>query len=1255
MPGEKEMSWQDCLVDRRWLDRHTQRVREDLLRQVEEKRARLDPARREGKDAEVNALKREINYLRSREEMIGRNGLVPARHVTLWGLQRLLAQGQPPELGCQIFYGGGRKGPDAASLLELVFAGTCLDICALWKEQGRSQKTVANKVSILQHGPYQYAEKGKQEICETALSALEERYRAGRLPTLEAVAGNLRAAREEGRLRLDVEAVGCIGGLFSHVSEQLWGEQIRSDLPGEELAVRQLAALFILALLREQCWGKGAPELQWLRGESAAVTAADLRESGEPESADGPTGIFALAGSGIAGELLPDVELDGVVFRTCRKEDGRLCTPLEQVLEHNGADRAFLLCGGPGSDMSGAGKTTSLRVLRAGDERAVFVPLSAVYSGHGLRGLDRENGRPRLLTWLETRGLRFPSPEDLEDRLLLLDGLDEITNAAGVRALCDDLVDLRRNGRLRLVISSKLPPERLPAWSAGLSDLGTVWKSCRRCTVRPMRDGQKRAWLGTGSGIEEPVRDMLTTPFLLRMCGSVQTFLEGDAGEGSMEVLTRWVPRERLAGMFGSPEALFYGCLAVQACRWFDEDRAGDARSERDAFFLMYALPAVAFQMLVPELYDGRYIPAAARAVDRTAVEEMVGSSFSAFRRGLRFFPAYRSGALEVLAAEAGGLTAEAFSRGRAATILARDLNRTTLEWEYRFSSRAVQENLAMLHVANLFFAACHGGLGEEGRELRVCECPVWHFPKAMLEKAVRFADHLFGCDGATAERLQAGPGEEEESFSRSIFCRVGAELCRALGLPQEEQWRTAAAGLLRPGADAGAYDGYEVVLSLCNQARILRERGDLSRAAAQARTAIRFCADHPDIPNTDAWHSLSKVYLEQIKGLLNGEGKENAALEIVPGPELAFACRVREELERLRREEGGENGFFGRLTPAGLDVLEPAALIVEKAWLRLERYRERDFFGDGRVKFLLEASYTAKAYSVYAAFHECASGPALNLLGCFLENQQEVLENSARLPFFEKEPHLRIEMGREELRYPERQRNAFRAYLRIYNIRRGNQPYSARRLAEALLCRRVRLSGGCVTPGSGAEGPFTEEERRFLDEATRRSCTGAAAGYGICRIRFLNDRIAELEQNGFRSEDERELERMRREVKARFRQEWERCRCGEKLRPDGGTAMDLYTVSLIAEYEPVRPVKAQVPAWVAGARRFFREQMPKENSTVRYTTGLVQREQYLRECWQRLRRLERTIPAFRELARSTGTGDWPEVLARLNAAGEEP
>lgn len=100
---------------------------------------------------------------------------------------------------------------------------------------------------------------------------------------------------------------------------------------------------------------------------------------------------------------------------------------------------------------------------------------------------------------------------------------------------------------------------------------------------------------------------------------------------------------------------------------------------------------------------------------------------------------------------------------------------------------------------------------------------------------------------------------------------------------------------------------------------------------------------------------------------------------------------------------------------------------------------------------------------------------------------------------------------------------------------------------------------------------------------------------------------------------------------------------------------MDLYTVSLIAEYEPVRPVEAQVPAWVAGTRRFFREQMPKENSTVRYTTGLVQREQYLRECWQRLRRLERTIPAFRELARSTGTGDWPEVLARLNAAGEEP
>lgn len=45
MPGEKEMSWQGCLVDRRWLDRHPQRVREDLLRQVEEKQARLNATR----------------------------------------------------------------------------------------------------------------------------------------------------------------------------------------------------------------------------------------------------------------------------------------------------------------------------------------------------------------------------------------------------------------------------------------------------------------------------------------------------------------------------------------------------------------------------------------------------------------------------------------------------------------------------------------------------------------------------------------------------------------------------------------------------------------------------------------------------------------------------------------------------------------------------------------------------------------------------------------------------------------------------------------------------------------------------------------------------------------------------------------------------------------------------------------------------------------------------------------------------------
>ena len=98
---------------------------------------------------------------------------------------------------------------------------------------------------------------------------------------------------------------------------------------------------------------------------------------------------------------------------------------------------------------------------------------------------------------------------------------------------------------------------------------------------------------------------------------------------------------------------------------------------------------------------------------------------------------------------------------------------------------------------------------------------------------------------------------------------------------------------------------------------------------------------------------------------------------------------------------------MLGRLLPQSRPVLPALLALADRARLRLEHYQVRDWMGSGTMRFLVESSYVAKLLSIYAAFHEGASGAALNMLGCFCQNQQELLENNPELTFFQQNPHL--------------------------------------------------------------------------------------------------------------------------------------------------------------------------------------------------------------------------------------------------------
>lgn len=629
-------TWQERLVCGEKQARFAQQVEHSLRQNVEQ-------AAQCRKAEDTTAVKKKLNRCRQALERFIQTGLVPPRHVTLWGLHQELCLSGPSAL-----LRGVGKELTLGELVERVFGGTELDILALWRSRNLAAGTVKNKLLIIQHGYYQYDETGKNEVCCPDLDQLSERYRQHPAAVLQQVRDRLDTFCTQYSISLDEETALQVDAMFQGVRSEMGKPRILSTLEGRESALRQLSLLFVLALLTERYYPEpGTPAARWLAGD-------DNEESTPPQAASEyrepicPGGIFWQELSEMSEDLVPDVTVRDQRFHVCSQPGANpCCTPMEQILTHWNNRGLFLLCGGGSSAVSGAGKTTSLRLLcqHIAAQRPIFVPLSQVYTDYELRNLQKENGRPRLLTWLNVQGTPVRDLSELEGRPLVLDGLDEVTSPEGIQSLCDDLVALCRNRSITIVISSKLPPEDLAAWPQGLSSIAHLWHGSVRCQIQPIDRQQRQSYLARyGHGL--PVgHEVLNSPFLLRLYSANWDFLAFNQDSSSQSIQARW-----LRGTGGSnPEALFYRYLGVQICRWYESNLGNDLRNEQDAFFLLFALPAVAFRMLVHEVCDGYYTPSAAGAVDGEAVNSLLDRTFPALRPALFRFPAYRDGGLETL------------------------------------------------------------------------------------------------------------------------------------------------------------------------------------------------------------------------------------------------------------------------------------------------------------------------------------------------------------------------------------------------------------------------------------------------------------------------------------------------------------------------------------------------------------------------------------------------------------------------------
>lgn len=1274
MDEKGKSGWHERLVCEEKQARFAGQVEETLRQQVEK-------AAQRQKAVGTTDAKKELNWHRQTLERYVRTGLVPPRHVTLWGLHQELCLGGPSAL-----LRGMGKEPTLGELVDRVFGGTELDIQALWRERKLTAGTVKNKLLLIQHGYYQYDETGKKEVCRPDLDQLSERYCQRPAAVLQQVRDRLDESCARYSISLEGGAALQADAMFQGIRAEMGKPRIPSALQGRELALRQLSLLFILALLTERYYPEpGTAEARWLAGEDSQETATSRSAPAYRELVH-PGGIFWQELSEVSEELVPDVLAGGRRFHTCSvPEQAGCCTPMEQVLEKWTGGGLFLLCGGGDSAVSGAGKTTSLRLLcqHMAEQRPIFVPLSQVYTAYELRNLQKENGRPRLLTWLGVHGVPVGDLSKLEERPLVLDGLDEVTSSEGVQSLCDDLVALCQSGKIPVVVSSKLPPEELAAWPQGLSSIAHLWRSSVRCQIQPIGRDQRQSYL-TRYGQALPVgHEVLNTPFLLRLYESRQTFFTCQQDPAFRSIRARWLNGTGGTGL----EALFYCYLGVQICRWCESNRGDDLRNEQDAFFLLFALPAVAFRMLVHEVCDGYYTPSAAQPVDSSTVEVLLGSTFPALRSALFHFPPYREGGLETLAARYEDLNARGFSAGQAVSILHRSFNPSTLRWEYHFFNHAVRDELAMLHMANLFYAAYHRyPLDQEAAEELYWDCPAHYLHRPMFRRVFAYLGELFGSAETVRSILEQGPaGTPCSGFSGYLLCILAYEICAALEIPRQREWLAQASALrsaLSPG-EAGRAGVEYIMLDLCESARELRVEGEFRQAAEKAREAIQVHRDHPEFHNSDGYHSLAKVYLEQVTRTLNGALDGEDWITEIPTEERMLADAIWTELHVLdARTRAGEPWpealpALGQLLPQCQASLPALLALAERSRLRLERYQAASRPDSSALPLLLESSYVAKLLSICAALHTGASGAALNMLGCFCENQQELLENCPELPFFQANPQLHCDIPPEELADPEWPVHAWQLYLRIYHIQRGLQPYSARCLANLLLTRWVRLDGaGQAVPGPGEKPALSTAELDFLWEATNRSCTSQGNGSEIRRIRLLNELLDLPDSALYLRARMLHQEDLEEEAAHRYQKEWTRCRCEERLNRH---QVDLYTVMLMAEYRDGRGVALDAPVWKSGIHTFFREHIPTQTrleQQVReavqrshrrdvdipalraerraklwrqtYTTGHSLDLPILRTCWERLHRLESMTNGLYDLFHDRMGAEWSEILRVL-------
>ena len=1137
----------------------------------------------------------------------------PPPCITFWGFFHVFCEGDSQADAIISNFSADNK-DTRIRFLKQMFANTSVDPWKFIFSSERSSKGESNLLSKVWHLTWKYEKTPK--LFAANISA----FQADPELALEGMKRNISRILDSGQIDRDRSRGTAFQLLQSLRPDCLSGV----EPPDPE---RSLTVLLLLCLLgedvvfRRQRLPKIAEWLDRKSRPSGFVMVRRFRSSG----------LYHIEDSQINTRLLPSI-----VCRETRydyTEDAG--SPLRQIISEQWCQWLFLsgqVSEAGDSAVSGAGKTTSLRflALEEKDSHILWFPLAEIYSHHNVK-------EPYILSRHIQMRLHLDIEELPDNTLLLLDGLDELVDREQLESLSGDLNMLQKKGRFGLVVSSKLPWEQLPRIDV-FYEWRSVWQVFLPCTIQNLSKNQITTAM-SGYRSEEPL-PQLNTPFLLSLYLHTASLPDDP---WTTRLIARWRAERLFHSETLTKELLFYRSLIVQIIRWHESAQGRELQWEMDAFLLLHVLPAIACQMLRSESNDSDLDPASAIRIDRAFVKRMIDIIEPATRPGLYLFPGYMRQAPEPSYEQLlCGLNYEKFLSGAVPSLFHGEWDGKDQYAQPRFVNLSLRDDLAFLHIANVFLLACSGKLETTAETVEAYGHTVELFPTKQLQRAAAFFDLI--TPGKNLKTiLREGPAPETESqLSRFLAGQIGATMCDRIPDMRDdksisaEPWYACMVSAFEELAHSGDTElqalvhrrfGLAYIYGQTTYARSFRSAGLFARAELCAEQVIAYQQLHNEwLINSDGYHMKALILLDQVTSILNGTRKKTDSLPApVSQKDLDWALGLTHDLMSLAEDPRTPLRRPLPLSEGQKGLIPVFSMMLNRSKRKWEAYRAQEFFRDEMLEFLCSASYVAKANSIFAALSAGESGMAYNLMGTMAANDCEVLENDKNLPFFKRSPKRHLDIP--GLAYGERFVASFQIFLQIYNIRRGPQPYSARRLCEVLLRRQVRLDEtGNPVPAIGNE-PFTETELQFLERATSRALLNKGKSESYWRARYLHELAAQ-------EKDPEHADLARDSAGEALDFVWKKCSCDEKLSKllnSDFNQVDFLSFLIILEDMLLNPPEEKEKRdrlydKIFDYLKSFRTKIQKEPV---YTTGVCAQYSDIQDCLNRIDRLKRSDDGF--------------------------